>query len=249
MGSAVSQRIGGNPALPGVAMRSESLNPVVSVHSRDKYQAPLPTRTRVRPMTRAAIAESVPKHPLPDRPRVVRMPSDWWDAPSVVALALTPGPQPAKTARRFTRSTLGRWGLDPLADDAEVIVAELVANALCHAMRPPPAATVIPSAATPGSACGFSAAPARSCAPSWTPATPLPYSARPITKPNAAGASSWWTRSVTCGDGAPSPGAARPSGPFSSAPEHLSSRPEAPFFWPASARLRRGAAAPPGFVR
>ena len=133
MGSAVSQRIGGNPALPGVAMRSDSLNPVVSVHSRDKYQAPLPTRTRVRPMTRAAIAESVPKHPLPDRPRVVRMPSDWWDAPSVVALALTPGPQPAKTARRFTRSTLGRWGLDPLADDAEMIVAELVANALCHA--------------------------------------------------------------------------------------------------------------------
>jgi histidine kinase-like protein len=132
MGSAVSQRIGGKPALPGVAMRSESLNPVVSVHSRDKYQAPLPTRTRVRPMTRAAIAEALPKHPLPDRPRVVRMPSDWWDAPSVVALALTPGPQPAKTARRFTRSTLGRWGLDPLADDAEVIVAELVANALCH---------------------------------------------------------------------------------------------------------------------
>ena len=46
-----------------------------------------------------------------------------------------PRTQPAKTARRFTRSTLGRWGLDPLADDAEVIVAELVANALCHAMR------------------------------------------------------------------------------------------------------------------
>lgn len=83
-------------------------------------------------MTRAAIAESAPKHLLPDRPRVVRMPSDWWDAPSVVALALTPGTQPAKTARRFTRSMLGRWGLDPLADDAEVIVAELVANAICH---------------------------------------------------------------------------------------------------------------------
>ena len=93
-------------------------------------------------MTRAAIAESAPKHLLPDRPRVVRMPSDWWDAPSVVALALTPEPQPAKTARRFTRATLGRCGLDPLADDAEVIVAELVANALCHAssaadVRPP----------------------------------------------------------------------------------------------------------------
>ncbi len=84
-------------------------------------------------MTRAAIAESAPRHLVPDRPRVVRMPSDWWDAPSVVALALTPGTQPAKTARRFTRSTLERWGLDPLADDAEVIVAELVSNAVCHA--------------------------------------------------------------------------------------------------------------------
>lgn len=123
-------------------MRSESSNPVVTVHSRDKFKSPLPTRTRVRPMTRAAIAESAPRHPLPDRPRVVRMPSDWWDAPSVVALALTPDPQPAKAARRFTRATLSRWGLDPLADDAEVIVAELVANALCHAssaadVRPP----------------------------------------------------------------------------------------------------------------
>ncbi len=114
-------------------MRSESSNPVVTVHSRDKFKSPLPTRTRVRPMSRAAIAESAPRHPLPDRPRVVRMPSDWWDAPSVVALALTPDPQPAKAARRFTRATLSRWGLDPLADDAEVIVAELVANALCHA--------------------------------------------------------------------------------------------------------------------
>ena len=94
--------------------------------------APLPMRTRVRPMTRAAIAESAPRHPLPGRPRVVRMPSDWWDAPSVVALALTPATQPGKTARRFTRATLGRWGLGPLADDAEVIVAELVANAVCH---------------------------------------------------------------------------------------------------------------------
>jgi hypothetical protein len=60
------------------------------------------------------------------------MPSDWWDAPSVVALALTPAAQPAKNARRFTRATLGRWGLDMLADDAEVIVDEFVANALRH---------------------------------------------------------------------------------------------------------------------
>ncbi|HEX3751569.1 MAG TPA: hypothetical protein VHW06_13490, partial [Streptosporangiaceae bacterium] len=69
---------------------------------------------------------------MPDRPRVVRMPSDWWDAPQVMALPLAPGPQPARSARRFTRSTLTRWNLDPLIEDAEVIVAEFVANALCH---------------------------------------------------------------------------------------------------------------------
>ena len=73
----------------------------------------------------------------PDRPRVVRMPSDWWDAPAVMALTLTPGPQPAKNARRFTRSTLTRWNLNPLIDDAEVIVAEFVANAMCHAGQDP----------------------------------------------------------------------------------------------------------------
>lgn len=79
-----------------------------------------------------------PRQLVSDRPRVVRMPSDWWDAPSVMALALTPGPQPAKNARRFTRSTLTRWGLNPLIDDAEVIVAEFVANAMCHAGQDSP---------------------------------------------------------------------------------------------------------------
>jgi Histidine kinase-like ATPase domain len=82
---------------------------------------------------RGTVSDHAAKPALPDRPRVVRMPSDWWDAPSVVALALTPAQQPAKNARRFTRTTLGRWGLDSLADDAEVIVGEFVANALRHA--------------------------------------------------------------------------------------------------------------------
>jgi hypothetical protein len=115
-------------------MRSDSLNPVVvSVHNRDGYKAPLPTRTRVIPPPRATAADHAPKPSQPDRPRVVRMPSDWWDAPSVMALPLTPAQHPGKNARRFTRTTLGRWGLDSLADDAEVIVGEFVANALRHA--------------------------------------------------------------------------------------------------------------------
>jgi len=118
-------------------MRFDSLNPVgVSVHNRDQRKGALPTRTRVRPAPHDALTPA-PRQLVPDRPRVVRMPSDWWDAPQVMALSLTPGPQPARSARRFTRSTLTRWNLDPLIEDAEVIVAEFVANALCHAGQDP----------------------------------------------------------------------------------------------------------------
>jgi hypothetical protein len=118
-------------------MRSESLNPIaVSVHNREQRTVPLPTRTRVHPVPHEALS-TAPRQLVPDRPRVVRMPSDWWDAPAVMALTLTPGPQPARSARRFTRSALTRWQLDPLIEDAEVIVAEFVANALCHGGQDP----------------------------------------------------------------------------------------------------------------
>jgi anti-sigma regulatory factor (Ser/Thr protein kinase) len=63
------------------------------------------------------------------------MPSDWWDSPTVVACPLTAGAQSSRTARRFTRSTLKEWGLDKLADDAEAIVGEFVANAVSHGAR------------------------------------------------------------------------------------------------------------------
>jgi anti-sigma regulatory factor (Ser/Thr protein kinase) len=71
----------------------------------------------------------------PGRPRVVRMPSDWWDSPAVVACPLGPGAQSCRAARRFTRNTLKAWGLTSLADDAEAIVGEFVANAVSHAAR------------------------------------------------------------------------------------------------------------------
>jgi len=64
---------------------------------------------------------------------VVRMPADWWDSPSAVACPLSRGPQSARAARRLTRSTLRDWGLDTLAEDAETIVGEFVANAVTHA--------------------------------------------------------------------------------------------------------------------
>ncbi len=61
------------------------------------------------------------------------MPADWWDSPSAVGCPLSRGPQSARTARRLTRNTLRDWGLAFLAEDAEAIVAEFVANAVTHA--------------------------------------------------------------------------------------------------------------------
>jgi anti-sigma regulatory factor (Ser/Thr protein kinase) len=61
------------------------------------------------------------------------MPADWWDSPSVVASPLSRGPQAGRAARRLTRSTFRDWGLTSLADDAEMIIGEFVANAVTHA--------------------------------------------------------------------------------------------------------------------
>jgi anti-sigma regulatory factor (Ser/Thr protein kinase) len=73
------------------------------------------------------------------------MPSDWWDSPAVAACTLGTSAQSGRAARRFTRNTLREWGLASLADDAEAIVGEFVANAISHADR----------AALPGQALGL----------------------------------------------------------------------------------------------
>ncbi|MBV9094151.1 MAG: ATP-binding protein [Streptosporangiaceae bacterium] len=94
--------------------------------------AGLPTRTKVDLALRRPLDATARLQCTPGRPRVVRMPSGWWDSPAVAACALS-GAQSARTARRFTRNRLEQWGLVSLADDAEVIVGELVANAVMHA--------------------------------------------------------------------------------------------------------------------
>src|ERR1700685_3244259 len=98
-------------------------------------QVGLPTRTKVDPAFRRPLDLSARLHCAPGRPRVVRMPSDWWDSPAVAAFSLGPSAQSARSARRFTRNTLREWGLVALADDAEAIVGEFVANAVSHAAR------------------------------------------------------------------------------------------------------------------
>ncbi|HEY5989629.1 MAG TPA: ATP-binding protein [Streptosporangiaceae bacterium] len=48
--------------------------------------------------------------------------------------ALTPRPESVSTGRDFTRATIRDWGLAGLADVAELVVSELVTNALQHGL-------------------------------------------------------------------------------------------------------------------
>ncbi|TXS49264.1 serine/threonine protein phosphatase [Streptomyces sp. uw30] len=49
---------------------------------------------------------------------------------------MAPRPQTAGQARRLTRRTLGEWGLDALVETTELLVSEIVANAVRFASRP-----------------------------------------------------------------------------------------------------------------
>jgi len=68
-------------------------------------------------------------------PRLLPVPSAWWETPAVITRALSARPEEARTARRFVREMLTCWGLEALADDAEMIVDELVVNAVLHGTR------------------------------------------------------------------------------------------------------------------
>jgi len=161
-------------------------------------QVGLPTRTKVDPAIRRPLDLTAKLSSAPGRPRVVRMPSDWWDSPAVAACTLSAGAQSGRTARKFTRNTLKDWGLASLADDAEAIVGEFVANAVSHAF-------------------GCCAGPVRSCALCSTPPIPRRCSGCQTGTKRPAAACRWWTRSAMSGAGARSLAAVRPSGPSCSA--------------------------------
>jgi anti-sigma regulatory factor (Ser/Thr protein kinase) len=97
----------------------------------------LPTRKRVALSKHEPLDLTARLNQATRRPRVVRMPADWWDSPSAIGCPLARGAQSARAARRLTRSTLRDWGLGSLAEDAETIVAEFVANAVTHAATLP----------------------------------------------------------------------------------------------------------------
>lgn len=58
---------------------------------------------------------------------------DWWDAPAAAGCLVERRLRSARAARAVARNALGGWGLMRLAEDAEIIVGELAANAVKHA--------------------------------------------------------------------------------------------------------------------
>jgi anti-sigma regulatory factor (Ser/Thr protein kinase) len=94
--------------------------------------------------------EVVPIPALPTSPpQFLPVPSAWWETPAITCRPLSPVPEEARTARQFVRELLTCWGLDYLSDDAELIIAELVGNAVRHGLRTAP--QVLSAGAEPSS--------------------------------------------------------------------------------------------------
>jgi hypothetical protein len=67
-------------------------------------------------------------------PQLLPVPAAWWQTPAVTSRPLSPVPEEARNARQFVRELLTCWGLEYLTDDAEIIIAELVGNAVRHGL-------------------------------------------------------------------------------------------------------------------
>ncbi len=81
----------------------------------------------------------IPIPALPSSPpQLLPVPSAWWETPAVTCRPLSPLAEEARNARQFVRDLLTRWGLGHLCDDAELIIAELVGNAVRHGLRTAP---------------------------------------------------------------------------------------------------------------
>lgn len=93
------------------------------------------------------------KHPSHDDLRTTSSPVSMWQVSGLLSAvpcagspvghtpaqhgamcALTPRAESVKAARDFARSALSGWGLPALTDVAELVVSELVTNALRHGM-------------------------------------------------------------------------------------------------------------------
>jgi hypothetical protein len=78
------------------------------------------------------VSGSAGSEPGLSSPRLLPVPSAWWETPAVTSRVLPAQPESAGTARHFTREVLVSWGFAGLADEAETIIGELVVNAVQH---------------------------------------------------------------------------------------------------------------------
>ncbi|MEE4540746.1 ATP-binding protein [Streptomyces sp. V4-01] len=70
--------------------------------------------------------------PVPSAPQAPDGDLDLPGDPSAAEVHLTSRPESASTARRLSLSVVRRWGLSPLGDTVELLVSELVGNAVRH---------------------------------------------------------------------------------------------------------------------
>jgi hypothetical protein len=83
-------------------------------------------------------------------PQFLPVPSAWWETRAVTSRPLSPVAEEARTARQFVRDLLMCWDLGYLSDDAELIIAELVVNAVRHGLRTAPQAVAPVAPGAPG---------------------------------------------------------------------------------------------------
>jgi hypothetical protein len=87
-----------------------------------------PTRRLIEAETPEGLADRI--DPAGARTRAVQPPA------GQAVLGLDGDPVPVRTARQAVRDAVRAWGLDHLLDDAELVVSELVTNAVAHAGPP-----------------------------------------------------------------------------------------------------------------
>jgi hypothetical protein len=85
--------------------------------------------------TQLAVSGSADSEPGFNSPRLLAVPSTWWETPAVTSCVLAASPESARAARHFTREVLLSWGYGDLLDEAETIIGELVVNAVQHGSR------------------------------------------------------------------------------------------------------------------
>jgi hypothetical protein len=85
--------------------------------------------------TQLAVSGSADSEPGFNSPRLLSVPSTWWETPAVTSCVLAASPESARAARHFTREVLLSWGYGDLIDEAETIIGELVVNAVQHGSR------------------------------------------------------------------------------------------------------------------